>query len=82
MFLIRTKAIEILADIYEHCDSNLRMHPFKSEKYTDNTDEFIKCIRYLQQSGYIERIQSLAPDSVVITAKGIDRAEDYIIRRG
>nr|DAH62455.1 MAG TPA: protein of unknown function (DUF4364) [Caudoviricetes sp.] len=82
MFLIRTKAIEILADIYEHCDSNLRMKPFHNEKYTDDIGDFIKCIRYLQQSGFIERTQSLTPDYVVITAKGIDRAEDYIIQQG
>lgn len=81
MFYIRGYAIGILADVYQHCDSNLRMNPFHCEKYIKEIgdDNFIKSMKYLQQSGYLEKTNSVMPDSVTITAKGIDKAEDFIL---
>ena len=43
-------------------------------------DNFIKSIRYLWQSNCIEKPTSAIPTSVTITAKGIEKAEDYIIK--
>lgn len=81
MFLIRETAMKILSDVYQHCDSNLRMNPFNSEKYAKEIGDsnFIKAMKYLQQSGCIEPTKSVMPDSVTITAKGIDKAEDFIL---
>ncbi len=79
MFLIRENAFKILVDVYKNCGSNLQMKPFHSEKYNDDIGNFIKSLKYLQQSGYIERTDTLTPNSVTITAKGIDKAEDIIL---
>lgn len=81
MFLIRENAMKILADVYQHCDSNLNMNPFRSEKYIKEIgdENFIKSMKYLQQSGCLEKTNNIMPNSVIITAKGIDKAEDFIL---
>lgn len=79
MFLIRDNAFNILVDIYKNCDSNLRVTRFDCKKYNDDIGDFIKSIKYLQESGYIAKTNGLTPDSVEITVKGIDKAEDIIL---
>lgn len=79
MFLIRENAMKILVDVYKHCDKDFQMKPFHSEKYNLNTEDFTKSLKYLQQSGYIENVESFNPDFLTITIKGIDKAEDIIL---
>lgn len=81
MFLIRENAMKILADVYQHCDSNFNLRYFNSDKYIKEMgdDNFIKSIRYLWQSNCIEKPTSAIPTSITITTNGIDKLEDYII---
>lgn len=79
MFLIRENAMKILADVYQRCDSNFKAKPLNNDMYDFDSDNFVKSFNYLAQSGYVTSDRGLAPTTITITAKGIDKAEDYII---
>lgn len=73
--------MKILADVYQRCDSNFNLRSVNSDKYIKEMgdDNFIKSIQYLWKSNCIEKPTNAIPTSMTITAKGIDKAEDYII---
>lgn len=81
MFLIRENALKILVDIYQNCDSSLQVKNFNLAKYGNDVSNNTKSIRYLTQTGYIERVSEVVPKCVTITAKGIDKAEDIILQK-
>lgn len=81
MFLIRENAMKILADLYQRCNSNFQAQPLNNNMYDFKSDEFLKSFKYLIESGCVESDRGLAPSKIMLTIKGIDKAEDYIIER-
>lgn len=83
MFLIRKTALETLTKLYPNFSENLSIIEPRFKGMSCSDDEFLKCLHYMIDAGYITAEKDFqkhfpAIEEIHITAKGIDWVEDNL----